>query len=165
MNHNSELKEPLGFNENMKSKYQDIIHLPHKQSSTRPHMPVADRAAQFAPFAALVGYDDAVKETARLTDSRRELSDGALEQLNAKLNYIQEHLDDQPEVTITYFQADSRKSGGAYLTCTGIVKRVDDYEHTVLMQDGREIFIDDITEIGGSAFQLDKIYNGKTKGR
>lgn len=139
----------------MNEKYKDIIHLPHKQSTTRPHMAVVDRAAQFAPFAALVGYDDAVKETARLTESRRELSDGALEQLNAKLNYIQEHLDEQPKVSITYFQPDSKKSGGAYLTCTGIVKRVDDYEHTVLMQDGREIFIDDITEIGGSAFRLD----------
>lgn len=139
----------------MNEKYKEIIHLPHKQSTTRPHMPVADRAAQFAPFAALVGYDDAVKETARLTDSRRELSDGALVQLNTKLNYIQEHLDEQPEVTITYFQADSKKSGGAYLTCTGIVKRVDDYEHIVQMQNGREIFIDDISEIGGSAFRLD----------
>lgn len=139
----------------MNEKYKEIIHLPHKQSATRPHMPVADRAAQFAPFAALVGYDDAVKETARLTESRRELSDGALEQLNAKLNYIQEHLDEQPEVTITYFQPDSKKSGGAYLTCTGIVKKVDDYEHTVLMQDGREIFIDDISEIGSSACRLD----------
>lgn len=139
----------------MNEKYKEIIHLPHKQSSTRPHMAVADRAAQFAPFAALVGYDDAVRETARLTESRRELSDGALEQLNAKLNYIQEHLNEQPEVSITYFQSDSKKYGGAYLTCTGIVKRVDDYEHTVLMQDGREIFIDDISEIGGSAFRLD----------
>lgn len=139
----------------MNEKYKEIIHLPHKQSTTRPHMPIADRAAQFAPFAALVGYEDAVKETARLTDSRRELSDGALEQLNAKLSYIQEHLDDQPEVSITYFQADSKKSGGAYLTYVGIVKRIDDYGHIVLMQDGREIFIDDITEIGGSAFRLD----------
>lgn len=139
----------------MNEKYKEIIHLPHKQSATRPHMPVADRAAQFAPFAALVGYDDAVRETARLTDSRRELSDGALAQLNTKLNYIQEHLGEQPEVTITYFQPDSKKSGGAYLTCTGIVKKVDDYEHTVLMQDGREIFIDDISEIGSSACRLD----------
>lgn len=144
----------MTLNEN--SKYKDIIHLPHKQSATRPHMPVADRAAQFAPFAALVGYDDAVRETARLTDSRRELSDGALAKLNTELNYIQEHLGEQPEVTITYFQPDSKKSGGAYLTCTGVVKRIDDYEHTVLMQDGREIFIDDITEIGGSAFQFDE---------
>ena len=138
----------------MNEKYKDIIHLPHKQSSTRPHMPVADRAAQFAPFAALVGYDDAVKETARLTDSRRELSDCTLEQLNAKLSYIQEHLDEQAEATITYFQADSKKSGGAYLTCTGIVTKIDDYEHTVLMQDGREIFIDDIVEIESPAFHF-----------
>lgn len=139
----------------MNEKYKDIIYLPHKQSSTRPHMPIADRAAQFAPFAALVGYDEAVRETARLTESRRELSEGALEQLNAKLNYIQEHLNEKPEVTITYFQPDSKKSGGAYLTCTGIVKRVDDYEHIVLMQDGKEIFIDDITEIEGIDFQFD----------
>lgn len=138
----------------MNEKYKEIIHLPHKQSATRPHMPVADRAAQFAPFAALVGYDDAVRETARLTESRRELSDGALEQLNAKLNYIQEHLDEQPKVSITYFQPDSKKSGGTYLTCTGIVKRIDDYEHTILMQDGGEIFIDDITEIESADFQF-----------
>ncbi len=138
----------------MNQKYDEIIHLPHKQSSTRPHMPVADRAAQFAPFAALVGYDEVVKEAARLTDSRRELSECALEQLNAKLNYIQEHLDEQPEVTITYFQADSKKFGGAYLTYTGIVMKIDDCEHTVQMQDGREIFIDDITGIDSSAFHL-----------
>lgn len=139
----------------MNEKYKEIIHLPHKQSTARPHMPIADRAAQFAPFAALVGYDDAVKETARLTDSRRELSDGALDQLNTKLNYIQEHLNEQPEVSITYFQPDSKKSGGAYLTCSGVVKRVDDYEHIVLMQDGKEFFIDDITEIEGIDFQFD----------
>ncbi len=141
----------------MNEKYKDIINLPHKQSPTRPHMPVADRAAQFAPFAALVGYDDAVRETARLTESRRELSDGALDQLNAKLKYIQEHLNGQPEVTITYFQPDSKKSGGAYLTCTGIVKKVDDYEHTVLMQDGREIFIDDISHIDIGQFNFYEI--------
>lgn len=139
----------------MNEKYKEIIHLPHKQSATRPHMPVADRAAQFAPFAALVGYDDAVRETARLTDSRRELSDGALEQLNAKLSYIQDHLDEQPEVSITSFQPDSKKSGGVYLTCSGVVRRVDDYEHTVLLQDGREIFIDDIVEIESSSFHFD----------
>lgn len=153
-NHNSELKKPVGFDGNMKSKYQDIIYLLHKQSTTRPHMTISDRAAQFTPFAALVGYDDAVRETARLTDSRRELSDCTLELLNAKLNYIQEHLDEQPKVIIAYYQAGSRKSGGAYFACAGIVKRIDDHEHTVLMQDGREIFIDDITEIECTAFQF-----------
>ncbi len=75
------------------------------------------------------------------------MSDGVLDQFNAKLNYIQENLDEQPEVTITYFQPDSKKAGGTYLSCTGIVNRIDDYEHTVLMQDGREIFIGDIMEI------------------
>ncbi len=85
------------------------------------------------------------------------MSDCALEQLNAKLNYIQEHLDEQPEVTITYFQPDTKKSGGTYRTCTGTVNRIDDYEHTVLMQDGREIFIDDIIEIDSSAFHFGEI--------
>lgn len=141
----------------MNSRYKDIIHLPHKQSATRPHMAISDRAAQFAPFSALVGYDDAVKETARLADSRRELSNGALEQLNTKLNYIQERLDEQTKVSITYFQPDSKKSGGAYLTCTGIVKRVDDYEHSVLMQGGREIFIDDISQIDIGLFNFYEI--------
>ncbi len=83
------------------------------------------------------------------------MSDCALEQLNAKLNYIQEHIDEQPKVTITYFQADSKKFGGAYLTCASIVIKIGDYEHTVLMQDGREIFIDDIVEISDSVFQFD----------
>lgn len=131
----------------MSSRYDDIIHLPHKQSSTRPHMPVIDRAAQFAPFAALTGYDSAIAETGRLTDTRRELSDAQLEELNAKLCFIGEHLDDDLLVTITYFQEDDRKSGGAYLDCSGTVKRIDDYEHTVVMTDGKEIFIEDIVGI------------------
>lgn len=131
----------------MSNRYDDIIHLPHKQSSTRPHMPVIDRAAQFAPFAALTGYDSAIAETGRLTDTRRELSDAQLEELNAKLCFIGEHLDDEPLVTITYFREDDRKSGGAYLNYSGTVKRIDDYEHTVVMTDGKEIFIEDIVGI------------------
>lgn len=140
----------------MSNKYSDIIHLPHKQSSTRPHMPVIDRAAQFAPFAALTGYDSAIAETGRLTDERRELSDAQLEELNAKLCYIKECLDDEPPVTITYFREDDRKSGGAYLDYSGTVKRIDDYEHTVLMTDGKEIFIDDIVEIESPLFNSEE---------
>ncbi len=139
----------------MNEKYKDIIHLPHKQSATRPHMSVADRAAQFAPFAALVGYDEVVKEAARLTDSRRELSDGALAQLNARLSYIQEHLGEQPEVTITYFQPDRKKSGGVYLSCTGIVTKINGHEHTILMQDGSKISIDAIVEMESPSFPLE----------
>ncbi len=131
----------------MTIRYSDIIHLPHKQSSTRPHMPIIDRAAQFAPFAALTGYDSAIAETGRLTDERRELSDAQLEELNSKLCFIREHLDDEPIVTITYFRVDERKSGGAYLDYSGTVKRIDDYEHTVVMTDGKEIFIEDIVKI------------------
>lgn len=137
---------------NMNSKYNEIIHLPHKQSETRPHMSVYDRAAQFAPFAALVGYDDAVKETARLTDSKYELSDCTLEQLNAKLNYIQDHISDRLEVTITYFKSDDKKSGGAYVNCTGVIKKIEEYEHIIIMQNGTEIFIEDIIEIDSPDF-------------
>ncbi len=138
----------------MKNKYENMIHLPHKQSATRPHMSVADRAAQFAPFAALVGYDEVVKETARLTDNRRELCDGALDQLNATLSYLRGHLDEHPKVTITYFQEDKRKSGGAYLTCTGIVSKIDEHGQIVVMQDRQTISFEDIVDaqISGSSF-------------
>lgn len=134
------------------NNYDDIINLPHKQSATRPHMPIADRAAQFAPFAALTGYDEAITETGRLTDCKRELSDGELEELNARLNYINDRLTERFPVTVTYFQPDSRKPGGAYLNFTGIVKRIDNYEGTILFEDGKEIFIDDISGIDSSAF-------------
>lgn len=131
----------------MDDKYKDILHLPHKQSETRPHMPVGDRAAQFAPFAALTGYDSAIRETARLTDSKRELSESDLDILNRKLTYIMEHLDKDSPVTITYFQADNKKSGGAYITYTGTVKRIDEYERIILMTDGTKIPIEDIYDV------------------
>lgn len=133
-------------------KYDSIINLPHKQSTTRPHMSISDRAAQFAPFAALVGYDDAVKETARLTDYRRELSDGILEELNRKLSYISEHITDRISVEITCFQADSKKTGGAYLSFSGIVKRIDNYAGIIFFEDGSKIFVDDITDIDSPIF-------------
>lgn len=133
-------------------QYNDIINLPHHQSATRPHMSIHDRAAQFAPFAALVGYDDAVKETARLTDERITLSDNALEILNTKLNYIKEHISEQPVVTVTYFQADEHKTGGEYITYTGNLWKIKDYEHIIVFQDCKEVFIDDIMEIESPMF-------------
>lgn len=136
----------------MNKKYREILHLPHKQSDTRTHMPVADRAAQFAPFAALVGYGDAVNETARLTGTKMELSEAMIDQLSAKLKYIAEHLSEQPEVIITCFQADKKKSGGTYLDCSGVVKKIDEYAQTIVMQDGTEIFFEDIKDIDSSIF-------------
>lgn len=136
----------------MTESYDDIINLPHHVSSSRPHMSARDRAAQFSPFAALTGYDAAVKETARLTDERIELDEDTKAALNERLLMIQEQFDDQPQVSITYFQPDNRKNGGVYIVATGCVKRIDEYERTVVMKDCAKIPIDDIIKIDGDLF-------------
>lgn len=131
----------------MTGKYDDIINLPHHVSSTRPHMPMSDRAAQFSPFAALSGYDAAVKETARLTTERIELAEDARTALEEKLGLLSDTISDAPTVTITYFQPDRKKAGGEYITATGIVKRIDDYQHTIIMKDGHQIAIADVIDV------------------
>ncbi len=136
----------------MTGQYDDIIGLLHHVSSTRPQMSLSDRAAQFSPFAALTGYDAAVKETARLTSSRIDLDDYAKESLNEKLLLIEERIQSDPQIIITYFMPDDRKSGGAYVSVTGIVKKIDDYEHVVVMRDGKKIPINEIAEIEGDLF-------------
>ena len=136
----------------MKDLYEDIINLPHHVSKTRPQMPMSDRAAQFAPFAALTGYDAAIKETGRLTDDKIELDEEALTALDMKYQLLMDALDDAPEVTITYFQHDEQKAGGKYLTATGAVKKVDDYERLITMQDGAKIPMDDVLSIDGELF-------------
>ena len=133
-------------------KYKEIINLPHKQSTKRPHMSSLDRAAQFAPFAALTGYDDAVKETARLTDEKIELSEENLNVLNMKYQILVDRLDEEHEVTFTYFVPDGAKSGGAYVTKQGIVKKVDDYERLITLYDGTKIPMDDVLAIDGDFF-------------
>lgn len=138
----------------MKTKYEDIINLPHHVSKTRPQMPMSDRAAQFAPFAALTGYDDAVKETGRLTNDKIELEESSLNELNAKIQLLREKLADAPEVTFTYFRPDDRKDGGAYLTITGTVKKLDDYERLLVLQDRTKVPIDDILDISGDIFAV-----------
>lgn len=125
-------------------KYGDIINLPHHTSAKRPHMSMLDRAAQFSPFAALTGYDAAVQETARLTERRIELDEYEKSVLDERLQLVQQHLKEQPEVTITYFKPDDRKEGGAYLSVTGNVKKIDNYEKCVIMQDGLRIPIGEI---------------------
>lgn len=133
-------------------KYREIIDLPHHVSKTRPQMPMSDRAAQFAPFAALTGYDAAIKETGRLTDEKIELDEEALTALDMKYQLLMDAFDDAPAVTITYFQPDERKSGGKYITATGAVKKVDDFERLITMQDGMKIPIDDVLSIDGELF-------------
>ncbi len=136
----------------IKSKYDEIMGLPHHVSRTRPQMPMSDRAAQFAPFAALTGYDSAIKETGRLTDEKIELDEEALTTLDMKYQFLMDALDDEPEVTITYFQPDERKAGGKYVSATGTVKKVDDFERRITMRDGTKIPMDDVLSIDGELF-------------
>lgn len=135
------------------TNYDDIIHLPHHVSKKHPQMSISDRAAQFAPFAALTGHGAAIKETARLTDARIELDENAKTILDEKLKIIQETLDERPEITVTYFQPDEKKAGGRYVSAAGIVKKIDLYRRSVLMEDGRWIPILDIFEIEGELFR------------
>ena len=134
--------------------YEDIINLPHHISPTRQQMPMSDRAAQFSPFAALTGYDAAIKETGRLTDERIELDEEALTALDMKYQILMDAFDDAPEVTITFFQPDKRKAGGKYLTATGAVKKVDDFGRRITMQDGAKIPMDDVLSIEGELFSV-----------
>lgn len=127
--------------------YEDIIDLSHHVSPTRNKMSMIDRAAQFSPFAALTGHDAAIKETARLTEQKTELDENEKTILNEKLQMITEKIKEHPEVTITYFQPDCRKTGGKYVEVTGFVKKIDEYERCVRMQDGKKISIDEIYEI------------------
>ena len=136
----------------MNGKYDEIMRLPHHVSKTRPQMPMSDRAAQFAPFAALTGYDAAIKETGRLTDERIELDVEALSALDMKYQLLMEALDEAPEVTITYFQPDERKAGGKYVSAVGAVKKIDDFERRITMRDGTRIPMDDVLSIDGELF-------------
>lgn len=136
----------------MNGPYDDILYLPHHVSATRPHMPIADRAAQFSPFAALTGHDAAIKETARLTDTRINLEEDAKEFLRLKLNALHEAASEQPEVAIIYFRPDERKDGGSYITFTGKLKRIDTQERIVMLTDGSSIPIEDIVEIESEWF-------------
>ena len=136
----------------MNRKYNEIMGLPHHVSKTRPQMPMSDRAAQFAPFAALTGYDAAIKETGRLTDERIELDVEALSALDMKYQLLMKAHDEAPEVTITYFQPDERKAGGKYVSAVGAVKKIDDFERRITMQDGTRIPMDDVLSIDGELF-------------
>ena len=131
----------------MNNRYDEIMGLPHHVSKTRPQMPMSDRAAQFAPFAALTGYDSAIKETGRLTDERIELDEEALTALDRKYQLLMDTLDDAPEVTIIYFQPDTRKAGGQYVSATGTVKKVDTFGRRILLQDGTRIPLDSVYDL------------------
>ena len=130
-----------------KYNYDDIINLPHHQSKTRPHMSMRDRAAQFSPFRAVSGHADAVDEAARLTEKRGEMDEDELAMLDRRLQYLQAHLDEQPEVEITYFVPDERKSGGACVTVAGVISRIDAQKRVLMMDNEKCIPLDDIVTI------------------
>ncbi len=127
--------------------YEDIIHLPHHTSTRHPPMSRENRAAQFAPFAALTGHDQALRETARLTSERIELTEDGIAVLNETLSQLRAHADEMPTVSVTYFQPDRRKAGGAYVTVEGIVRRVDDIEGVIELSGRVKIPLCEILDI------------------
>ncbi len=135
----------------MKHPYDDIIDLPHHVSERHPQMSMYNRAAQFAPFAALTGHDAAITEAARLTDAELELSESDAEVLNRKLAYLQS-LDEKPTISVTYFVPDDRKKGGSYHTATGIVKSVEPDKGVLQFEDGTGVHVIRITDIDGECF-------------
>ena len=129
------------------SEYEDIINMPRHESAAHPRMPLSDRAAQFSPFAALTGHGAAIQETARLTDTFSELDEDRKKQLDELLRLIRESQSLHPEIEVTYFQPDAKKSGGAYVTARGRVKKIDDYYRRIVFEDGTVIPMESIFSI------------------
>lgn len=128
-------------------RYADIINLPHHVSSKHTQMSISDRAAQFSPFAALTGHEEAIKETARLTDERIDLDDDRKYRLNEKLQMILKRNEKYPQVSVLYFVPDEKKRGGSYVSHTGKIKKIDEYEKMLVLTDGTKIALDQIYEI------------------
>ena len=136
----------------MNTPYDDIIGLPHHVSDKHPRMSMYNRAAQFAPFAALTGHEAALSETARRTDDDRELSENEAEVLDRKLSYLLHSTEDKPVVTVTYFVPDGKKKGGSYRTSSGTIKRFDPDNGILELADGPAIPIIRIKDIDGECF-------------
>ena len=137
----------------MSGKYDDIIGLPHPTSSKHPRMPISERAAIFSPFAVLSGHSAALAETARLTDQKIELDEDTKAELDRKQAVLLEHIGEQPEVTVTWFQSDERKDGGAYVTVTGRLKKIDEVGRTLTLLDGTSIPLEDVAGLESDCFQ------------
>ena len=140
------------------SKYDDIINL-SRPKSKYPHISDASRAAQFSPFAALIGYDEQIKETARITDKRIYIDDDLIEILNNKLNYIDQNIKSNPAVVITFFVEDTKKDGGKYITKEIVIKKIDKINQLIICKDGYKIHITDIIDISSPIFnKLDSYF-------
>ncbi len=134
------------MNENI-DKYKDILELSHHVSTERKQMSLYDRAAQFAPFAALTGFDEDVEETERITDKMTEISEDKLVRMNERLNILMERIKEQPEVVLTVFEEDDKKAGGSYKRIKGRLKRYDETERTLYFTDGNTIPLDMVTDV------------------
>jgi len=137
----------------MSGKYDDIIHLPHPTSKKHPRMSIRDRAAIYSPFAALSGHGAAIAETARLTDRRMELDEDTKAELDQRQAVLLERIDEQPEVSVTWFQPDERKDGGAYVTVTGRLKKIDETERTLTLLVGTSIPLEDVVGLESELLQ------------
>ena len=131
----------------MTGPYDDIINLPHHVSTTHQQMSSINRAAQFSPFAALTGYDSAIKETARLTTERIELGESDIAVLDMKLRILEDSAADRPEIAVTYYEPDEKKRGGAYITSSGALKKIDDVERTLIFVNSETVAIDNVLDI------------------
>ena len=137
----------------MTGKYDDILHLPHPTSARHPRMPIAERAAIFSPFAALSGHAGAIAETARLTDQKMELDEDTKAELDRRQAVLLEHISEQPEITVTWFQPDERKDGGAYFTTTGRLKKINEMNRVLILLDGTSIPLEDVADLESNCFQ------------
>ena len=137
----------------MSGPYDDMLHLPPPTSARHPRMPISERAAIFSPFAALTGLAGAIAETARLTDQKMELDEGTKAELDRRQAVLLEHIAEQPEITVTWFQPDERKDGGAYLTAAGRLKKLDEIQRVLVLVDGTKILLDDVAGLESECFQ------------
>ena len=137
---------------NDEHRYDDMIDLPHHVSTKHPQMSLYERAAQFSAFKALTGYEDCVTEAARLTGERIDLDDASMSLLNGKVQILQDSIKSRPNITITYFVPDKKKTGGEYVTASGSIKRIDEVERVIIFSDGKVIQTDDVVDIQSELF-------------
>ena len=134
-------------------RYDDMIYMPHFKSKKRPQMSLHDRAAQFAPFAALTGYDESISETSRRTDRQIRLSESEKAELDRRFRILSRHIDEHPEVTIRYFVPDERKTGGSYETATFRARAIDLYERALVSEEKEKYALDYILELHGAVLE------------
>lgn len=134
------------------SPYEDMLEMPHVVSRVHPQMSLRDRAAQFAPFAALVGFGAQIEEEGRVTQARRELDEQARAELDVRVGYLLERVSEHPEVTVEFFEPDALKAGGAYVKRMGVVKRVRMDVRRLEFEDGTAVALDDVVAVEGAVF-------------